>query len=114
LQPLLLPWRLGATVFVVFGLLALTIAAVGLIVVTSDAVTRRRHELAVRTACGAESGQLVRLVLFRSMSAMLAGLVVGVVAAKAGASLLEPSCSTSLPRIGASSARRSRCCSAAR
>src|SRR5690606_36035425 len=87
-QPLLRPWRLGATVLVVLSLLALIIAAVGLIVVTSDAVIRRARELAVRTACGAEPSRLVRLVLSRSIGAILAGLVVGAVAAYAGARLL--------------------------
>ncbi len=88
-RPLLRRWRLGATVFVVFGLLSLAIAAVGLVVVTSDAVTRRGQELAVRTACGAKPADLVRLVLSRSMLALLAGLVAGVAVSYVGARMLE-------------------------
>jgi predicted permease len=87
--PLVRPWRLGATIFVVFGALALLIAAVGLIVVTSHEVTRRSHEFAVRSACGAQAGELVRSVLSRSVGTFAAGLTVGLLAALIGARLLE-------------------------
>lgn len=88
-EPLLRPWRLGATVFVAFGLFALIIAAVGLVVVISHDVTKRSHELAVRSACGAQSSELVRSVLLRSLGVLLAGLAAGIALAVIGARLLE-------------------------
>lgn len=76
-QPALRPLRLGAQVFVAFGILALLIAAVGLAAVTAYGITRRRRELAIRSALGAEPRALVRLVLRHSLLATLAGLAAG-------------------------------------
>src|SRR5690606_32363526 len=72
-----------------FGLVALTIATVGLIVLTSYAVTRRFHELAVRTACGAQPDELVRYILGRVVAPMLTGLAIGVAGAYVGARMLD-------------------------
>ena len=47
-------WRLGATVFVAFGVLTLVVAAVGLYGMIGYNVAERRHELGVRVALGAE------------------------------------------------------------
>ena len=44
------PWRLGAAMFSIFGLVALVIAAVGLYSVMAYWVTQRRYEFAVRCA----------------------------------------------------------------
>jgi putative ABC transport system permease protein len=70
-------WRLGATLFTVFGGLALVLAAIGLYSVIAYNVAQRTHELGVRVALGAEMGHLVRLVLFEGMKLALVGVGLG-------------------------------------
>jgi putative ABC transport system permease protein len=70
-------WRLGATLFTVFGALALVLAAVGLYSVIAYSVAQRTHELGVRVALGAEVRDLVRLVLRQGMGLALVGVVLG-------------------------------------
>ena len=45
LEPTLRPWRLGATMFTVFGVLALVLGALGLYSVIAYDVAQRMHEL---------------------------------------------------------------------
>lgn len=61
-----------------FSLGALLLAAMGLFGVVAGSVIRRRHELAIRMALGAEQGQALRLVIGEGMSLVLLGLLVGV------------------------------------
>ena len=56
---------------------ALLLASVGLFGVVSAAMTRRRHELAVRLALGADHGGLLRLILGEGMRLVLLGIVIG-------------------------------------
>jgi putative ABC transport system permease protein len=49
----------------------------GLFGVVSGSVTRRRHELAVRLAVGADHGRLLRLVLKEGALLVSAGLLLG-------------------------------------
>ena len=88
-QPALRPLRLGSTVFMVFALLALVIAGVGLAAVTAHGVTRRTRELGIRLVLGAEPKSLVRLMLRRSLGAVLAGLACGATLAYFGEQLLR-------------------------
>ena len=53
-------WRLGATLFVAFGGLAVVVAAVGLYGVIGYTVAQRMHELGMRIALGAQSGHIVQ------------------------------------------------------
>jgi putative ABC transport system permease protein len=64
--------RISAVLISGFALGALLLAALGLFGVISGSVTRRRHELAVRLAVGADHSRLMRLVL--NEGAMLVGL----------------------------------------
>lgn len=70
--------RVSAVLIAGFSLGALLLAAMGLFGVVSGAVTRRRHELAVRLALGAGRGHVLRLVLGEGMLLVALGLVVGV------------------------------------
>lgn len=69
--------RVSAVLIAGFSLGALLLAAMGLFGVVSGSVTRRRHELAVRMALGAERGRVIRLVLGEGMLLVVAGLLVG-------------------------------------
>ena len=72
--PELRPWRVGASVFGLFGALALLVAAVGTYSVIQFGVTQRRHELGVRVALGARGRQIVAMVVGDTLRlALLAG-----------------------------------------
>jgi putative ABC transport system permease protein len=62
-----------------FGFLALFLAGLGLYGVTSHAVNRRRTEIGVRIALGADSKGVVRLVLGRASRLIAVGVVTGAV-----------------------------------
>ncbi|HEX6966322.1 MAG TPA: ABC transporter permease [Gemmatimonadaceae bacterium] len=69
-------WQLGATMFVVFGLLALVLATVGLYGVIAYNVTQRSHELGVRIALGAQTSDVVWLVVRQGV--LLGGLGIAI------------------------------------
>lgn len=81
LDPQLRPWRLGASMFTAFGVLALCLAAVGLYGLLSFMVVQRTQEIGVRKALGARSGSIVRMVLRGALGMTLAGIAAGVVIA---------------------------------
>jgi predicted permease len=83
-------WRLGATLFVAFGALALVVAAVGLYGVISYGVTQRMHELAVRMALGAQRGNVVRLVIAQAVGFAAAGIAIGLTGAALAAPAVQP------------------------
>jgi ABC-type antimicrobial peptide transport system permease subunit len=70
-------WDLGATMFALFGGLALLLAAVGLYSVIAYNVTQRSHELGVRIALGAQNAQVLRLVLSSGLRVAAAGILIG-------------------------------------
>jgi len=70
-------WRLGATMFSIFGGLALVLAAVGLYSVIAYNVTQRMHEMGVRVALGAQSHDVVRLIVSEGLRVVVPGVVLG-------------------------------------
>ena len=83
-------WRMGSTMFLVFGLLALIVAAVGLYGVISYNVAQRSHELGVRVALGAQSRDVVRLVVGQGARFATLGLGLGLALASLAAPWVQP------------------------
>ena len=71
------PQSIGAALISAFAIGALLLAAMGLFGVVSGSVTRRRHELAVRLALGADHGRVLLLVLKEGALLVMAGLLIG-------------------------------------
>jgi len=82
-QDSLVQERLMATLSALFGVLALTVAAVGLAGLVSYSVNRRRAEIGIRAALGASPGSLVWLVLKDVAVLTGLGLVIGAVVSMA-------------------------------
>mgnify|MGYP003578931770 CR=1 FL=1 len=75
--------RLGAVVLVVFGLVSLTLAAVGTYGLMSFSVNQRFNEIAVRSAFGAERGKLLTMFVTRALQLAAIGVALGVAGAVA-------------------------------
>ena len=97
-NPQIRPWRLGATMFGVFGALAMIVAAIGLYSVISYLVTQRTHELGVRIALGARVGNIVALVVRHGVGLAVAGVLIGIVLAFSAARWIEPLLFETSPR----------------
>jgi predicted permease len=65
------------TMFIIFGLVAATLASVGLYGVMSSAVNQRTQEFGIRMALGADGGSVLRLVLRQGAWQLGAGLAFG-------------------------------------
>jgi len=70
--------RLISRLTTLFGIIALTLACVGLYGVMSYFVARRTSEIGIRMALGATRGSVVSLVLRAAMGQIIIGLVLGI------------------------------------
>jgi predicted permease len=77
--------RIIATMFTIFGVVALILAAVGLYGVTSFSVNQRTQEFGIRMALGADNGTILQMVLRQGALQLGLGLVLGLGAALAAA-----------------------------
>jgi predicted permease len=82
-------YRVFGTIFMVFGFVALFLAAIGLYAVMAHSVGRRIREMGVRMALGAQAGDVVGLVLRQGLLQIAAGLVLGLALAAGVSSLLS-------------------------
>ena len=81
LDPVTRQWRLGATMFTIFGFIALALAAVGLYGVIAYDIAQRMREMGVRVALGAQASDIRRLVLWQGVRVAAIGAALGIVAA---------------------------------
>jgi predicted permease len=96
------PWLLGATMFSIFGALALGLAAVGLYGVRGYAVAQRTREIGIRMALGARLPTVVRMVLWEGVRVTAIGVAIGAAVALAASRLIDPllfNASASDPRV---------------
>lgn len=77
------PQRLNATLFLVFAVLALVIATVGIAGVLSFSVSQRTNEFGIRMTLGADQRRVLKMVLGEGAALALIGLAVGGVGALA-------------------------------
>ncbi|HEX9565062.1 MAG TPA: ABC transporter permease [Gemmatimonadaceae bacterium] len=85
----LFPVRAGAWLIGAFGLLALVVAAVGLYGVIGYSVSRRVREIGIRKALGANSREIVAMVLREGMLLVAIGGAVGGALAALGSQALS-------------------------
>lgn len=73
--------RVFGTLFLVFALIAMGMAAVGIYAVIAHATIQRTREIGVRLALGAATGTIIRMVLARGLTQIAIGLILGLTAA---------------------------------
>jgi ABC-type antimicrobial peptide transport system permease subunit len=74
-----------ATLSGLFGVLAMVIAMIGVYGVMSYTVARRRNEIGVRIALGADRGDVLRMVMREACALLAVGLAIGTLLALAAA-----------------------------
>ena len=83
------PQRVFGTMFLVFAVIAIVLAAVGLYSVTAYSVSQRTQEIGIRMALGAEGKQVRWLILRRGIIQVAVGLTLGLAAALGTGRLLQ-------------------------
>ena len=100
--------RLNMLLMGLFGSLAMLLSAVGIYGLLSHAVTQRTQEMGIRMALGAQTADVLKLVLSQGMMLALAGEAIGLIAAFALTRLIRgllfgvtPSDATTFVAVGA-------------
>ena len=81
--------RFSALLLALFAAVALTLASVGIYSVLSYIVRGRSREIGIRTALGARTGDVLRLVVIEGMTPAAIGIAAGVVIAVGSGRLIE-------------------------
>ncbi len=81
--------RLFAKLLTFFGLLAQSLASIGLFGVMAYAVSQRAREIGIRMALGADRGDVLKMILRQGMALALAGVTLGLAGAYALTKYLE-------------------------
>jgi putative ABC transport system permease protein len=79
----LVPWRFSMMLLSVFAAIALVLAAAGIYGVMAYLVAQRTHEVGIRMALGARSGDVLRLVVGDGAKLALLGVFAGLIASVA-------------------------------
>ncbi len=69
--------RVFGTMFMIFGVIALFLAAIGLYAVMSFSVSRRTREVGIRMALGAQGRDVVRMIFRQGVFQVVVGLLLG-------------------------------------
>lgn len=83
-------WQLGATLFSMFGGLAVLVAAIGLYSVLAFTVARRTREFGIRAAMGATVTDVSKLVIRSGARLIAMGLIIGFALALAAGHWVKP------------------------
>jgi ABC-type antimicrobial peptide transport system permease subunit len=73
--------RFHTMLFVIFGALALALAAIGITGVMAYTVAQRTHEIGIRIALGAQAGDVLKLIMRQGLVLALAGIATGLAGA---------------------------------